>query len=56
MQPEILRARRMLEEHGLIKAVLPIDLVRASRELKKPLREALDVMLEAVAKAEGVKL
>ncbi len=50
---DIRRAKQMLEEAGLIKAVLPADLVAASRELKKPLRDALDAMIEAVSKAEG---
>ena len=50
---DIRRAKQLLEEAGLIKNVLPSDLVAASRELKKPLRDALDAMIAAVAKAEG---
>lgn len=50
---DIRKAKQLLEEAGLIKNVLPSDLVAASRELKKPLRDALDAMIAAVAKAEG---
>lgn len=50
---DIKRAKAMLEDAGLIKSVLPSELVAASRELKKPLRDALDAMIAAVAKAEG---
>lgn len=50
---EIRAARALLEERGLIDEVLPSELVAASRELEKPLREALDAMIAAVAKAEG---
>ncbi len=49
----IQKARILLEEAGLIKSVVPADLVRASRELKKPLREALDAIMAAIAEAEG---
>lgn len=51
---EIRKARALLQEKGLLNSVVPRDLVLASRELKRPLREALDAMIEAFSKNEGL--
>lgn len=50
---EIRKARALLQEKGLLSSVVPRELVLASRELKMPLREALDAMVEAFAASEG---
>lgn len=41
---EIRDARELLAKAGLLDAVTPLQLVMSSRELKKPLREALEAV------------
>lgn len=50
---DIREAKRLLERAGLIKNVVPIDLVNASKELGRPLRDALQIIMDMFAAAEG---
>lgn len=52
-QDQISAARKLLVGRGLIDTVVPKDLVDASRELGKPLEDALDMLIRATLASEG---
>lgn len=49
------QAKKLLVARGLIKTVVPKDLVAASASLGRPLSDALDLLIRATLSKEGAK-
>lgn len=49
------RAKKLLVARGLIKTVVPKDLVEASASLGKPLSDALDLLIRSTLGKEGAQ-